>query len=111
MKSLAILGSTGSIGTQTLDVVRAHPERFRVTALAAHKRDGQIEEQIREFCPAIAVLTDEAAAVRLRARYHGATEILSGGGGAFGGGSASYRRYRGDFADGICGAGSYLGSH
>ena len=36
MKSLAILGSTGSIGTQTLDVVRAHPERFRVTALAAH---------------------------------------------------------------------------
>ena len=78
MKSLAILGSTGSIGTQTLDVVRAHPERFRVTALAAHKSDGQIEEQIREFSPAIAVLTDEAAAVRLRARYHGATEILSG---------------------------------
>lgn len=78
MKSLAILGSTGSIGTQTLDVVRAHPERFRVTALAAHKSDGQIEEQIREFSPAIAVLTDEAAAVGLRARYHGATEILSG---------------------------------
>lgn len=78
MKSLAILGSTGSIGTQTLDVVRAHPERFRVTALAAHKSDGQIEEQIREFSPAIAVLTDETAAVRLRARYHGATEILSG---------------------------------
>ena len=78
MKSLAILGSTGSIGTQTLDVVRAHPERFRVTALAAHKSDGQIEEQIREFSPAIAVLTDEVAAVRLRARYHGATEILSG---------------------------------
>ena len=78
MKSLAILGSTGSIGTQTLDVVHAHPERFRVTALAAHKSDGQIEEQIREFSPAIAVLTDEAAAVRLRARYHGATEILSG---------------------------------
>lgn len=78
MKSLAILGSTGSIGTQTLDVVRAHPERFRVTALAAHKSDGQIEEQIREFSPAIAVLTDEEAAVRLRARYHGATEILSG---------------------------------
>lgn len=78
MKNLAILGSTGSIGTQTLDVVRAHPDMFRVAALAAHKSDGQIEEQIREFSPAIAVLTDEAAAVRLRARYHGATEILSG---------------------------------
>ena len=78
MKNLAILGSTGSIGTQTLDVVRAHPEMFGVAALAAHRSDERIEAQIREFSPAVAVLTDEAAAARLRARYHGATEILSG---------------------------------
>lgn len=78
MKNLAILGSTGSIGTQTLDVVRAHPEMFRVAALAAHRSDERIEAQIREFSPAIAVLTDEVAAARLLARYHGATEILSG---------------------------------
>ena len=78
MKNLAILGSTGSIGTQTLDVVRAHPEMFRVAALAAHRSDERIEAQIREFSPAVAVLTDEEAAARLRARYHGATEILSG---------------------------------
>ncbi|MGP1470492.1 MAG: 1-deoxy-D-xylulose-5-phosphate reductoisomerase [Schwartzia sp. (in: firmicutes)] len=78
MKNLAILGSTGSIGTQTLDVVRAHPEMFRVAALAAHQSDERLEAQIREFSPAVAVLTDEEAAARLRARYHGATEILSG---------------------------------
>ena len=78
MKNLAILGSTGSIGTQTLDVVRAHPEMFRVAALAAHRSDERIEAQIREFSPAVAVLTDEEAAARLRARYRGATEILSG---------------------------------
>lgn len=78
MKNLAILGSTGSIGTQTLDVVRAHPDMFRVAALAAHRSDDKIEAQIREFSPAVAVLADEAAAARLRARYHGATEILSG---------------------------------
>lgn len=78
MKNLAILGSTGSIGTQTLDVVRAHPEMFRVAALAAHRSDERIEAQIREFSPAVAVLTDEEAAARLRARYYGATEILSG---------------------------------
>ena len=78
MKNLAILGSTGSIGTQTLDVVRAHPDMFRVAALAAHRSDDTIEAQIREFSPAVAVLADEAAAARLRARYHGATEILSG---------------------------------
>lgn len=78
MKNLAILGSTGSIGTQTLDVVRAHPDMFRVAALAAHRSDDMIEAQIREFSPAVAVLADEEAAARLRARYHGATEILSG---------------------------------
>ena len=78
VKNLAILGSTGSIGTQTLDVARSHPELFRVTALAANTSDEALEKQIEEFCPAVAVLVDENAAARLRGRYHGKTEILSG---------------------------------
>ena len=77
-KRLAILGSTGSIGTQTLDVVRSHPELFCAAALAANTNDEALERQIEEFHPAVAVLVDENAAVRLRKRYRGKTEILSG---------------------------------
>ena len=50
MKKIAILGSTGSIGTQTLEVVRANPE-LQVSALAANSSVKKMEEQIREFCP------------------------------------------------------------
>ena len=49
MKNIAVLGSTGSIGTQTLDVVRANPERLCVKALAAGHNITQLESQIREF--------------------------------------------------------------
>ena len=59
MKRLAILGSTGSIGTQTLDVARSHPELFQVTVLAANTSDVLLEKQIEEFCPSLAVLADE----------------------------------------------------
>lgn len=78
MKNIAILGSTGSIGTQTLDVVRTHPELFHVSALAAHTSDALLERQIEEFHPALAVLSDSAAAARLQQRYRGDTEILGG---------------------------------
>ena len=78
MKKIAILGSTGSIGTQTLDVAAANPERLTVVALAAHQNDTLLEEQIRRFRPAVAALSDEKAAQRLRQRYDGPTEILSG---------------------------------
>ena len=57
MRSLAILGSTGSIGVNTLDVVRAHPERFKVVALTAGKQVEKLAEQCLEFRPSIAVLT------------------------------------------------------
>ena len=50
-KRLAILGSTGSIGTQTLDVVRAFPDEFRVVGLAARRSLALLEEQVREFSP------------------------------------------------------------
>lgn len=78
MKSIAILGSTGSIGTQTLDVIAANPDRFTVSALAAHSNDQLLEQQIDQFHPAVAVLTDPAAADRLARRYRGKTLLLQG---------------------------------
>ena len=66
MKRIAILGSTGSIGTSTLDVVARHPDRFSVTALAAGKNDSLLLEQCLAFRPDHAVMADAAAAQRLR---------------------------------------------
>lgn len=81
-KNIAILGSTGSIGLQTLDVVRSNPELFVVKAIAAYSSDELMEKQMEEFNPELAVLVDEASADRLRQRvggkYKGKTEILSG---------------------------------
>ena len=57
-RHLAVLGSTGSIGTQTLDVVARHAERFTVVALTAHSRKEQLFEQVRRFRPLLAGLTD-----------------------------------------------------
>ena len=51
MKRIAILGSTGSIGVQALDVCRRSPERFRVTALTANRNIALLEQQVREFSP------------------------------------------------------------
>ncbi|MDR2547845.1 MAG: 1-deoxy-D-xylulose-5-phosphate reductoisomerase [Lachnospiraceae bacterium] len=62
MKKIAILGSTGSIGTQTLEIVRSHPDDLTVTALAANTNIEQMEAQIREFAPAYAAMADENAA-------------------------------------------------
>ena len=78
MKNIALLGSTGSIGTQTLDVVRANPELFHTAVLAANTSDEQLEQQIREFSPELAVLADPSAARRLKERYTGKTRILGG---------------------------------
>ncbi len=68
MKRLVILGSTGSIGTQTLDIVRGNKEDLSVTALAAGRNVSLMEEQIREFAPRLAVLFDEKAAEELKTR-------------------------------------------
>ena len=78
MKNLTILGSTGSIGRQTLEVAAANPDRLKVRALAAHRSVDQMLEQIRQFTPDLAVLTDPAAAEELKRQYDGKTEILSG---------------------------------
>jgi 1-deoxy-D-xylulose-5-phosphate reductoisomerase len=60
MKQIAILGSTGSIGTQTLDVVRKHPEEFSVYALSAHRSIDLLIKQAIEFNPAVVCIADEA---------------------------------------------------
>ena len=60
MKELCILGSTGSIGTQTLDVVRAYPDRYSVYALCAHKSVDKLVEQAIEFHPEVVCIADES---------------------------------------------------
>ena len=77
-KNIAVLGSTGSIGRQTLDVVRSQPELFHVSVLAANASDELLEQQIREFEPELAVLSDEGAYSRLKERYRGKTELAGG---------------------------------
>ena len=74
MKRLAILGSTGSIGTHTLDVVATHPDQFEVTALAAGNNVDLLEQQVRRFHPRFVALAGEAAARKL-ARRLGATGV------------------------------------
>lgn len=67
MKSLAILGATGSIGRSTLKIVAKFPERFRVSTLAAKSNVELLAQQIREFRPELAVVFDEQSARRLKA--------------------------------------------
>ncbi len=80
MKHIAILGSTGSIGKNTLDVVETHREEFKVVALAANKDVDTLEHQVRQYRPRLAALNDANAAVCLRERLRDIkdTEILSG---------------------------------
>ncbi len=77
-KNIAVLGSTGSIGRETVEVAAANPEEIKIRVLAAHTNDELLERQIRDFEPDVAVLTEKAAAARLAARYKGPTEILAG---------------------------------
>lgn len=66
MKKIAILGSTGSIGTQTLDVVREHSDELQVVALAAGTNKERLKEQIKEFHPKLVSLSDEKKAQELK---------------------------------------------
>ena len=81
VSQLTILGSTGSIGVSTLDVVARHPERYRVIALTAQSQDNILFEQCTRFSPRYAVLLDETAAARLQQRIaltDLGTEVLCG---------------------------------
>ena len=79
MKKIAILGSTGSIGTQTLEVVSAYPERFEIVSLSAGKNIDLLEKQIRIFRPKVAAVWDEKDAEKLKMRLTDVdVTILSG---------------------------------
>ena len=93
MKHIAILGSTGSIGRNALSVVDTHADEFKVVGLAANRDVDTLEQQIRQYRPALATLTDPGAAARLRERLRNlnaegaspckagentSTEVLSG---------------------------------
>ncbi len=78
MKGLSVLGSTGSIGTQTLEVARANPELFRIDALAAHSNIDLLEQQVREFKPRLAVVGDEGRYLELKSRVGHLTRISAG---------------------------------
>src|SRR5919204_607612 len=80
MRQIAILGSTGSIGTQALDVARRHPDRFKVVALTAGSSHELLVGQVREFMPQVVAVAEEEAARELTAKLGGlrAVEVLSG---------------------------------
>jgi 1-deoxy-D-xylulose-5-phosphate reductoisomerase len=81
LMGVAILGSTGSVGEHTLDVIARHPDRFRVVALGAHRNVEKLSEQCRRFSVPYAALADPAAAARLegelRARQ-APTQVIGG---------------------------------
>ncbi|MBR6007439.1 MAG: 1-deoxy-D-xylulose-5-phosphate reductoisomerase [Clostridia bacterium] len=76
-KTIAVFGSTGSIGTQTLSAARAHADVIRVEALAANTNVRLVSEQIKEFRPSVVGMYDEAAAKALSA-LHPELEVVSG---------------------------------
>lgn len=81
LQNVTILGSTGTIGVNTLDVIARHPERFRAYALTAHSRVDSLFEQCKKFEPAYAVMLDADAAELLRLKLQAAgiaTEVLFG---------------------------------
>ncbi len=82
MKRVAILGSTGSIGVQALDVVGRFPDRFEVVTLAAGRNAARLAEQVRRFRPRLVAVADEQVARELRALVPPGVDVLSGDAGA-----------------------------
>ncbi len=78
--SIALFGSTGSIGTQTLDVVRANPDRFTINVLGAHSKTEELLSQVNEFRPRIVAVADDARASVIRDRLPAGTEFICGPG-------------------------------
>lgn len=78
MKKIAVLGSTGSIGTQALEVIREHPNKLQATVLVAHRNTDLLRQQIEEFHPELVAVTDREAGKQLRATYTGPTKIIVG---------------------------------
>ncbi|MDR3665951.1 MAG: 1-deoxy-D-xylulose-5-phosphate reductoisomerase [Ignavibacteriaceae bacterium] len=78
MKKVLVLGSTGSIGINTLNVIRSLPGKFQITALMVNSRIDVLEPQIEEFHPECVVVKEEIPAEQLRKKLKGKIEVLSG---------------------------------
>lgn len=81
MKRVAILGSTGSIGTQALGLIARHPGRFRIAALAGGRNEGLLVEQCKTWKPVIVSVAEEDAAARVRAHLGDDFIVLAGAAG------------------------------
>ena len=77
MKRLAILGSTGSIGEQTLDLVAAHPNRFQVVSLSTGRRVERLIEQARLFKPQVVSVVDPAEVPAIQSALGAEVEVVS----------------------------------
>ncbi len=78
MKKVLILGSSGSIGVNSLNVIRNFPDRFSVEALTVNSNIDLLEQQINEFSPAVVVVRDEKKAAELNKRIVKKVKVLSG---------------------------------
>jgi len=78
IKNICILGSTGSIGRSSLDVIARFPDRFRVTCLTANRNIELLNKQIEQFKPQVAAVLDPAAAASLKHSRNGSPRILEG---------------------------------
>jgi 1-deoxy-D-xylulose-5-phosphate reductoisomerase len=80
MKRILLLGSTGSIGVNTLEIVRTYPEKFKIAGLTVNKNIEELEKQIKEFNPKYVVVTDQLKAAELKKKIGSRCEVLSGEG-------------------------------
>ncbi|MCS7053389.1 MAG: 1-deoxy-D-xylulose-5-phosphate reductoisomerase [Ignavibacterium sp.] len=78
MKKVLILGSTGSIGVNSLNVIREHPDKFQVVGITTNSNIELLEQQINEFNPKIVAVKDVSQAKALKKRLNSSIEILSG---------------------------------
>ncbi len=78
MRTVSLMGSTGSVGTQALDVIRKEPERFRVHALAAQRSVEDLVAQVAEFRPTLVVIGDPARYGEVREAVPAGTEVMVG---------------------------------
>ena len=78
MRTVSVMGSSGSVGTQALDVIRSEPDRFAVHALAVHRSVDALVDQANEFHPAVVVVGDEGQVGDVRAGVPAGTEVLVG---------------------------------
>jgi 1-deoxy-D-xylulose-5-phosphate reductoisomerase len=78
LKYISILGASGSIGTQTLDIIRSHPDEFRLAAVSIGKNVDKARAMIEEFAPRLVAVADRDAYDKLRSEYAGKIKVIYG---------------------------------